>query len=87
MPTGGNALLAETVEDTAGPLDTFVSEMGGTILRRPLDEVVAEMEAQQAAAEEAEKAARKAIREQKKQEHRETFQQRVDALKAKFRNQ
>ena len=31
------------------------------------------------------KAARKAIREQKKQEHKETFQQRVDALKAKFR--
>ena len=61
MPTGGNALLAETVEDTTRPLDTFVSEMGGTILRRPLDEVVAEMEAQQAAAEEAEKAARKAI--------------------------
>jgi hypothetical protein len=33
--------------------------MGGTTVRRPLDEVVAELEAQQAAAEEAEKAARK----------------------------
>jgi uncharacterized membrane protein len=87
VPTGGNALLAETVADTTEPLDTFVSEMGGTIVRRPLDEVVAELEAQQAAAEEAEKAARKAIREQKKQEHKETFQQRVDALKAKFRKQ
>ena len=87
VPTGGNALLAETVEDTTAPLDTFVSEMGGTIVRRPLDEVVTELEAQQAAAEEAEKAARKAIREQKKQERKETFQQRVDALKAKFRGQ
>jgi uncharacterized membrane protein len=87
VPTGGNALLAETVEDTTEPLDAFVSEMGGTIVRRPLDEVVAELEAQQAAAEEAEKTARKAIREQKKQEHKETFQQRVDALKAKFRKQ
>jgi uncharacterized membrane protein len=87
VPTGGNALLAETVEDTTEPLDTFVSELGGTIVRRPLDEVVAELEAQQAAAEAAEKAARKAIREQKKQEHKETFQQRVDALKAKFRKQ
>lgn len=86
VPTGGNALLAETV-DTTEPLDAFVSELGGTIVRRPLDEVVAELEAQQAAAEEAEKAARKAIREQKKQEHKETFQQRVDALKAKFRKQ
>jgi hypothetical protein len=37
--------------------------------------------------EEAEKAARKAIREQKKKERKETRQQRVDALKAKFRKQ
>jgi hypothetical protein len=58
VPVGGNALLAETVEDTTEPLDTFASEMGGTIVRRPLDEVIAELEAQQAAAEEAEKAAR-----------------------------
>jgi uncharacterized membrane protein len=87
VPTGRNALLAETVEDTTGPLDRFVSEMGGTIVRRPVDEVVAELEAQQAAAEEAEKAARQAIREQKKHERKETRQQRVDALKAKFRKQ
>jgi len=87
VPVGGNALLAETVEDTTEPLDTFVAGMGGTIARRPLDEVLTELEAQQAAAEEAEKAARKAIREQKKQEHKEAAQQRVDALKAKFRKQ
>jgi hypothetical protein len=87
VPAGGNALLAETVEDTTEPLDTFVSQMGGTIARRPLVEVVAELEAQQAAAEEADKAARKAIREQKKQERKETFQQRVDALKSKFHKQ
>jgi hypothetical protein len=85
VPTGGNALLAETVEDTTEPLDTFVSQMGGTIVRRPVDEVVAELETQQAAAEEAEKAARKAIREQKAQERKETRQQRVDVLRAKFR--
>jgi hypothetical protein len=35
-------------------------------------------------AREADKAARKAIREQKKQERKEDFQTRVDALKAKF---
>ena len=62
VPVGGNALLAETVEDTTEPLDGFVSQMGGTIVRRPLDEVIAELEAQQAAAEEADKAARTAIR-------------------------
>jgi uncharacterized membrane protein len=87
VPVGGNALLAETVEDTTKPLDAFIAGMGGTIVRRPLDEVVAELEAQQAAAEEADKAARRAIREQKKQERKETSQHRVDALKAKFHKQ
>jgi hypothetical protein len=87
VPTGGNALLAETVEDTTEPLDTFVSGMGGSIVRRPLDEVVAELEAQQAAAEEADRAARKAIRDQKRQAHKEDAQQRLDALKAKFHKQ
>jgi uncharacterized membrane protein len=87
VPVGGNALLAETVEDTTEPLDKFASGMGGTIVRRPLDEVVAELEAQQAAAEEADKAARKAIREQKRQQRKETAQERVDALKAKFHKQ
>jgi uncharacterized membrane protein len=87
VPAGRNALLAETVEDTAEPLDRFVSEMGGTIVRRPVDEVVAELEAQQAAAEEAEKAARKAIRDQKRQERKETAQQRVEALRSRFHKQ
>jgi hypothetical protein len=81
---GRNAILAETVETTTGPLDTFVESMGGTIVRRPLDEVVAKLEAQQFAAEEAARAARKAIREEKKQQRKEKLQERVDALKAKF---
>jgi len=57
---------------------------GGKVSRRPLDEVLAELEAQDEAAREADKAARKAIREQKKRERKEDFQTRVDALKAKF---
>ena len=57
---------------------------GGKVSRRPLDEVLAELEAQDEAAREADKAARKAIREQKKRERKEDVQTRVDALKAKF---
>jgi len=45
VPTGGNALPAETMEETTEPLDTFVADMGGSIVRRPLDEVVSELEA------------------------------------------
>jgi uncharacterized membrane protein len=84
IPPGGNAILAETVESTTELLDTFVAAMGGKITRRPLDEVIAELEAQEAAAQEAARAARKAVREQKKQERKEKRQERVDALKANF---
>jgi uncharacterized membrane protein len=86
VPTDGNALLAETVEDTTEPLDAFVSEMGGTIVRRPLDESSRNWRRSRLPPRKPRRR-RKAIREQKKQERKETRQQRVDALKAKFRKQ
>jgi uncharacterized membrane protein len=87
IPPGGNAILAVTDEVTTAPLEQFAAGLGGKVSRRPLDEVLAELEAQDEAAREADKAARKAIREQKKQERKEDFQTRVDALKAKFRKE
>ena len=84
IPPGGNAILAVTDEATTDPLEQFAAGLGGKVSRRPLDEVLAELEAQDEAAREADKAARKAIREQKKRERKEDFQTRVDALKAKF---
>jgi hypothetical protein len=73
-----------TDEVTTAPLEQFAGGFGGKVTRRPLDEVLAELEAQDEAAREADKAARKAMREQKKKERKEDFQTRVDALKAKF---
>ena len=84
IPPGGNAILAETDEVTTEPLEQFAAGFGGKVSRRPLDEVLAELEAQDEAAREADKAARKAIREHKKQERKEDFQKRLDALKGKF---
>ncbi len=84
IPPGGNAILAQTDEVTTDPLEQFAAGFGGKVSRRPLDEVLAELEAQEEAAVEADKAARKAIREQKKQERKEDFEKRLDALKAKF---
>ena len=84
IPPGGNAILAVTDEVATEPLEQFAAGFGGKVSRRPLDEVLAELEAQDEAAREADKAARKAIREQKKQERKEDFQKRVDALKEKF---
>ena len=87
IPPGGNAILAVTDEVTTDPLEQFAAGFGGKVSRRPLDEVLAELEAQDEAAREADKAARKAIREQKKRERKEDFQTRVDALKAKFQKE
>ena len=84
IPPGGNGIPAVTDEVTTDPLEQFAAGFGGKVSRRPLDEVLAELEAQDEAAREADKAARKAIREQKKRERKEDFQTRVDALKAKF---
>ena len=84
IPPGGNAILAQTDEVTTDPLEQFAAGFGGKVYRRPQDEVLAELEAQEEAAVEADKAARKAIREQKKQERKEDFGKRLDALKAKF---
>jgi uncharacterized membrane protein len=84
IPPGGNAILAETDEVTTEPLEQFAAGFGGKVSRRPLDEVLAELEAQDEAAREADKAARKAIREQKTQDRKEDLQKRLDALKAKF---
>ena len=61
IPPGGNAILAVTDEVTTDPLKQFAAGFGGKVSRRPLDEVLAELEAQDEAAREADKAARKAI--------------------------
>lgn len=84
VPTGGNAILAETTEETTDALDAFVAGLGGTILRRHREEVIAELEAQQIALEQAQLAARKAIHEDKRRERHENLEHRVAALKAKF---
>ncbi|GAB2509700.1 hypothetical protein CATRI_06875 [Corynebacterium atrinae] len=84
VPTGRNAIIAETAENDTTALDAVVKEAGGTIIRRPVAEIVAEIEAQQQAVADAADAARHAMREQRKQERHEKVEERVDALKAKF---
>lgn len=84
LPAGSNAIVAETSEADTSVLDGFVAQYGGTVTRRPLDDVIAELEANEEAADEAAKAARKALREKKKAERSESRSERIDALKAKF---
>ena len=81
---GHTALLAEVVEQSPEVVDTAMEALGGTILRRPVDEVEAEI----AAAEKAQrKAQREADKELMKSSHEHTKEQvhaRVEALKAKL---
>lgn len=83
IPAGRNALIAETNEADTEALDAFVRDLGGIIVRRPMEEVVAELEAQQQAAQEAAKAARKELHAKKKEERKDSFDDRVNGLKSK----
>lgn len=85
IPPNSTALLAEIDEVDDSILNNAVSQIGdGVIARRPVAEVMAELEAAEAAAEAAEKEARRVVREQKKQERKEKWDERVANLKAKF---
>ena len=81
---GGNAIIAQTDEADTAALDALVTKYDGAIVRRPLDEVLAELEAQQDAAEAAAEAARKKLHDEKKAEKKEKREERVEKLKAKF---
>jgi uncharacterized membrane protein len=81
---GGNAILAETDEADTAAFDALVAKYGGAIVRRPLDEVLAEIEAQQDAAEAASDAVRKKIHEEKKAEKKEKRDERIAKVTAKF---
>lgn len=63
---GTNAIVAETSEADVTALDAFVSAQGGTIHRRPLVDVLAEIQANEAAVKAAQKAARKKVKKSHK---------------------
>lgn len=84
IPPGHNALVLQSSEAETASLDHFVSDHGGAVTRLPLEQVLAELEAQQDAAEAARDAAKQALREERKQERHEKWDERVAALKAKF---
>ena len=82
---GKTALLAEADEQSADVVDNAMTSLGGSVLRRSLDDVQAEVaaaeEAQQAAAQEA----RKRLREQRQAKTKEEIRAKIDELKAKLK--
>lgn len=61
-----------------------MTELGGTILRRPAVEVLADLEAAEDAYREAEKEADRIAREKRKAERKENWDERVFSLKSKL---
>jgi uncharacterized membrane protein len=83
--TGPAGLLAEVTEQSPEVVDTAMQGLGGTVLRRSVDDVKAEISAAEAAQREAKKMARKELRDARHKKHKDDVDAEVAALKAKLR--
>ena len=77
MPPGSTAVAASVTEPAVAVIDGEMAKLSGEVTRRPLYEVMAELEAADAAAEAAAKEARRAMREKRKAELTEDLSERV----------
>ncbi len=81
---GHTALLAQVTEQSPEVVDTAMAELGGSVLRRPVDDVEAEI----AAAEEAQRKAKREATEElmrgRKEHSKEQIHAHVEQLKAKL---
>ena len=84
---GHPALLAVVDEQTTDVVDAAMTDLGGSIVRRP----VVEVEAEVAAAEDAERTAKREARKELNRAHRErdkaAVNAKLDAMKAKLHHQ
>jgi uncharacterized membrane protein len=84
IPTGSNAVIANVSEPAVGTIDGEMSKLGGEVTRRPVEEVLDELEAVDEAADAAAKEARRTVRQQHKAEVTAAFDERVGKLKEKL---
>ncbi len=81
---GRTALLAEVVEQSPEVVDTAMAELGGTIVRRDVDDVEAEIAAAEDAQRAAKRAARKELHEKRRAQAKEKIHAKIEELKAKL---
>jgi uncharacterized membrane protein len=81
---GHAALMAELSEQGPEAVDAALERLGGTIVRRPLEDVEAEIAALEDAQREAKQAARKRLHEQRRAERKEKVKAKIAELKAKL---
>jgi uncharacterized membrane protein len=79
---GHTALLAHVSEQSPDVVNAAVERLGGTVVRRPLEAVEAEIAAAEDAQRAAKEAARKHLHEQQRAQAKETIQAKLAELKA-----
>jgi uncharacterized membrane protein len=84
---GHYSLLAQVSEQNPEVVDAAMERMGGTVVRRPTEEVEAEIAAAEEAQREAKRQARKQLHEQRREEHHEKVQAKIAELKGKLHHE
>jgi len=80
IPAGSTAVIANIEEPAVEVIDGEMAKLGGEVTRRPVSDVMAELDAAEAAADAAAREARKVVRQQKKAE----FDEHVAKAKEKL---
>src|SRR3954468_7055724 len=81
---GSTALIAQLAEQSFEVVDAAMAGLGGSVIRRPLEEVQAEIASAEDAQQAAATAARKRLREQRREQTKEKVQAKIQELKAKL---
>jgi uncharacterized membrane protein len=81
---GHTALLAQVTEQSAEVVDTAMARLGGTVLRRPVDDVESEIAAAEQAQREAKREATKELLRGRRERSKEQVHATVEQLKAKL---
>ena len=81
IPQGSTAVMATVAEPAVEVIDGEMAKLGGEVTRRPLGEVMSELESAERAADAAAFEARRTLVEQRKVEVKTDFDERVGKLK------
>ena len=84
IPAGSTAVIAQVDEPAVEVIDGEMTKLGGTVTRRTVADVMAELEAAEDAAAAAAREARKTVREQRKAKVSAAIDERTGKLKEKL---
>jgi len=84
VQVGRATLLAQVGEQSPDVIDAAMGELGGTVVRRDVDDVEAEIAAAEEAQRAAKQAARKELIEQRRAKAKDKIHAKIEELKAKL---